>query len=116
MTDNHHRKISRRDFIKLAAATGLLAGINAARLLQGQAPVTLPETTMLGSLCHYVTHAEPKDFQPMKANFGLMPPFEKKIRNKRERYQAYADRSLADLEAVIASEQLINIESVKRKA
>ena len=94
------------------AATGLLAGINAARLLNGQTPVILPETTMLGSLCHYVTHAEPKDFQPMKANFGLMPPFEKKIRNKRVRYQAYADRALADLEAVIASEQLIEDEKV----
>lgn len=83
------------------AATGLLAGINAARLLQGQPLVTLPQTTMLGALCHYVTHAEPKDFQPMKANFGLMPPTEKKIRNKRARYQAYADRALQDLENVV---------------
>ncbi|HRV96038.1 MAG TPA: FAD-dependent oxidoreductase, partial [Anaerolineae bacterium] len=83
------------------AATGLLAGLNAARWLQGQPPVTLPETTMLGALCHYVTHAEPKDFQPMKANFGLMPPLAQKIRNKRDRYQAYADRALDDLDAVI---------------
>ncbi|MCB0195882.1 MAG: methylenetetrahydrofolate--tRNA-(uracil(54)-C(5))-methyltransferase (FADH(2)-oxidizing) TrmFO [Anaerolineae bacterium] len=83
------------------AATGLLAGLNAARLLKDQSPITLPETTMLGALCHYVTHAEPKDFQPMKANFGLMPAFDKKIRNKRARYQAYADRALQDLETVI---------------
>ncbi len=88
------------------AATGLLAGINAARLLQGQTPITLPQTTILGALCHYVSHAEPKDFQPMKANFGLMPPFEKKIRNKRARYQAYADRSLRDLDEVITQESV----------
>lgn len=88
------------------AATGLLAGINAARLLDGQQPVTLPPTTMLGALCHYVTHAEPKDFQPMKANFGLMPPLPRKIRNKQARYRAYVERALADLEALIAAEGL----------
>jgi methylenetetrahydrofolate--tRNA-(uracil-5-)-methyltransferase len=83
------------------AATGLLAGLNAARLLRGQAPVSLPPTTMLGALCHYVTHAEPQGFQPMKANFGLMPPLEQKIRNKRARYEAYAERALRDLDQVI---------------
>ena len=88
------------------AATGLLAGINATRLLHGQSPVTLPKTSMLGALCHYVTHAEPKDFQPMKANFGLMPPLEPHVRNKRARYQAYADRALSDLDALIAKESL----------
>ena len=88
------------------AATGLLAGINAARLLHGQDPIILPQTTMLGGLCHYVTHAEPKDFQPMKANFGLMPPFERKIRNKRARYEAYVERALRDLEQVIATTTL----------
>ncbi len=88
------------------AATGLLAGINAARFLQGRLPVALPPTTMLGGLCHYVTHADPKDFQPMKANFGLMPPLAKKIRNKRARYQAYVTRALQDLEQVIEMERL----------
>ena len=83
------------------AATGLLAGINAARLLRGQTPITLPPTTMLGALCHYITHADPKDFQPMKANFGLLPPLEQKIRHKSERYQAYVTRALHDLEAAI---------------
>jgi methylenetetrahydrofolate--tRNA-(uracil-5-)-methyltransferase len=91
------------------AATGLLAGLNAARLLRGESPVTLPSTTMLGALCHYVTHAEPKDFQPMKANFGLMPPLEGKIRNKQARYQAYTERALRDLEAMIATEELQEI-------
>ncbi len=88
------------------AATGLLAGLNAARLLHDQMLVTLPETTMLGALCHYVTHAEAKNFQPMKANFGLMPSFEKKIRNKRARYQAYVERALQDLDGVISTEKL----------
>ena len=77
-------------------ATGLLAGINAARLHHHKEPLTLPQTTMLGALCHYVTHADMKDFQPMKANFGILPPLETKI-NKRERGKAYAERALGDL-------------------
>ncbi|MFT5121404.1 MAG: methylenetetrahydrofolate--tRNA-(uracil-5-)-methyltransferase [Kiritimatiellia bacterium] len=83
-------------------ATGLLAGINAARILQGQAPWALPESTMLGSLCHYVTHARPEDFQPMKANFGIVPPLEKKVKGKRERATLYADRALSDLKSHLA--------------
>src|SRR3990170_110997 len=55
-------------------ATGLLAGVNAARLAGGAEPASLPATTMLGALIHYVTHAEAKHFQPMKANLGLLPP------------------------------------------
>lgn len=81
-------------------ATGLLAGVNAARLLQGEQPLTLPQTTMLGALCHYVTHADLKDFQPMKANFGILPPLEGKV-HKRERGRAYAERALADLHALL---------------
>jgi methylenetetrahydrofolate--tRNA-(uracil-5-)-methyltransferase len=90
------------------AATGLLAGLNAARLMRGAAPLTLPPTTMLGALCHYITHAEPKDFQPMKANFGLMPPLNtpRKIRNKKARYQAYVARALQDLDQLIEAEGL----------
>jgi methylenetetrahydrofolate--tRNA-(uracil-5-)-methyltransferase len=80
-------------------ATGLLAGWNAARVLRGKEPVELPATTMIGGLCHYITHASAADFQPMKANFGLLPPFagEQKIKDKWKRYQAYAQRSLDDL-------------------
>jgi methylenetetrahydrofolate--tRNA-(uracil-5-)-methyltransferase len=81
-------------------ATGLLAGINAARLHHHQEPITLPQTTMLGALCHYVTHADLKDFQPMKANFGIFPSLESKV-PKRERGKAYAKRALADLESMI---------------
>ena len=81
-------------------ATGLLAGVNAARMLNNEAPLTLPQTTMLGALCHYVTHADLKDFQPMKANFGILPPLESKTA-KRERGTAYAERALADLKNLI---------------
>lgn len=75
------------------AATGLLAGINAARLLTGQLPVIMPPATMLGALCHYVTHAEVKNFQPMKANFGLLPPPLHDL-PKAERYRWYSERAL----------------------
>ena len=79
-------------------ATGLLAGVNAAHVLHGEDPVTLSQTTMLGALCHYVTHADLKDFQPMKANFGILPPLEANSKiGKRERGKAYAERALADL-------------------
>ncbi|MBK8421822.1 methylenetetrahydrofolate--tRNA-(uracil(54)-C(5))-methyltransferase (FADH(2)-oxidizing) TrmFO [Candidatus Villigracilis saccharophilus] len=80
-------------------ATGLLAGINASRLLGHKPPIKLPHETMLGALCHYITHADLKDFQPMKANFGILPPLilEKRI-GKRERGQLYANRAAKVLE------------------
>lgn len=78
------------------AGTGLLAGINAARLMQGQHPVILPTATMLGALAHYVTHAEAKNFQPMKANFGLLNLPEQRM-GKKERYAYYSRRSLTAL-------------------
>ena len=83
-------------------ATGLLAGINIVRVLNHEQPITLPPTTMLGALCHYVTHANLKDFQPMKANFGILPAIEltSKI-GKRERGTAYAERALADLQLAL---------------
>lgn len=78
-------------------ATGLLAGWNA-----GQVLLSLPTTTILGSLCHYVTHASPADFQLMKANFGILPPLDTSERlNKRKRAAAYAQRALEDLEAFL---------------
>lgn len=85
------------------AATGWLAGVNAARLLRGEALLTLPPTTMLGALCHYITHAEPGEFQPMKANFGILPPLEDAPRSRRDRSKAYSARALRDLENVCAS-------------
>lgn len=76
-------------------ASGLLAGVNAARHFYQMDPLILPQETMLGSLCYYITHADEKDFQPMKANFGIVPPLlDGKKRNKRTRATAYAERSL----------------------
>ena len=87
-------------------ATGALAGINAARLWKGQAPLTLPETTMLGALCHYVTHADLKDFQPMKANFGILPPLALTGKHgKRERGAAHAERALRGLEIYLSQHE-----------
>lgn len=77
-------------------ATGLLAGLNAARLLTQEYPLILPTKTMLGALVHYVTHAETKTFQPMKANFGILPPPEHRMK-KTERFQFYAERSAKTL-------------------
>jgi len=89
-------------------ATGLLAGINAARLHHHEELITLPQTTMLGALCHYVTHADLKDFQPMKANFGILPPLELDSKTgKRERGQAYAERALTDLQTALRKEDMI---------
>lgn len=86
-------------------ATGLLAGKNAARVLHGQEPLELPCNTMLGALCHYVTHADMRDFQPMKANFGILPPLGSSNKLKgRERARAQAQRALADLEIFLAHE------------
>lgn len=81
-----------------SVGSGWVAGVNAARFALGEEPLVLPPATMLGALCNYVSHAEPDVFQPMKANFGLMPPLSPPVRNKRKRYQAYAARALADLE------------------
>lgn len=78
------------------AGTGLVAGINASRLLTGKHPVIFPTNTMIGALCHYVTHTAAKDFQPMKANFGLFAPPPEKM-SKPERYQWYTNRALTSL-------------------
>ncbi|MCS6846950.1 MAG: methylenetetrahydrofolate--tRNA-(uracil(54)-C(5))-methyltransferase (FADH(2)-oxidizing) TrmFO [Anaerolineae bacterium] len=90
------------------AATGLLAGINAVRALRGAPLVTLPPTTMLGALCHYIAHADPKHFQPMKANFGILPPLAQPPRDKRLRGAAYAERAQRDLQAAIESQGILS--------
>jgi methylenetetrahydrofolate--tRNA-(uracil-5-)-methyltransferase len=79
-------------------ATGWVAGVNAARRLQGLALLVLPPETVMGALCNYITRAAPGNFQPMKANFGLMPSLSPHVRRKQDRYQAYADRSLKVLQ------------------
>lgn len=91
-------------------ATGLLAGWNAARLLDGKQPLILPQTTMLGALCHYVTHASAVDFQPMKANFGLLPELEYPgLRGKRQRGQAHSKRALQALADFLSDQDLSGI-------
>lgn len=82
--------------------TGLLAGINAANLVQGKPLWELPPTTMLGALCHYISHASPRDFQPMKANFGILPPLEAAPRHKSDRKRAYAERADHALEEFLS--------------
>jgi methylenetetrahydrofolate--tRNA-(uracil-5-)-methyltransferase len=84
-----------------SVASGLVAGINATHRLRGREPLHFPGTTMLGALCHYVSAADPDHFQPMKANFGLLPPLNPPVRHKRARYQAYAHRALSDMEQFI---------------
>ncbi|CAK6691879.1 FADH(2)-oxidizing methylenetetrahydrofolate--tRNA-(uracil(54)-C(5))-methyltransferase TrmFO [Synechococcus sp. CBW1107] len=80
-----------------AVAGGWLAGTNAARLAHGRSPIALPPTTMIGALTHFIAEAPSAKFQPMPPNFGLMPELSVRVREKRARYGAYRDRSLADL-------------------
>ena len=81
-----------------ASAGGWLAGTNAARLVLGLEPVTLPPTTMMGALFEFISSASPKHFQPMPPNFGILPTLPMRIKSKQERYGAYRDRSLTDLD------------------
>ena len=82
-----------------SAASGLVAGINAARLFKGEREAIFPETTAIGSLAHYITHADSKHFQPMNVNFGIIKELEgDRIRDKKARYEKIAERALADLE------------------
>ncbi|ABY44826.1 FADH(2)-oxidizing methylenetetrahydrofolate--tRNA-(uracil(54)-C(5))-methyltransferase TrmFO [Bacillus mycoides] len=81
-----------------SAASGLLAGINAARLVKGEEPVVLPPVTAMGSMANYITATNAKNFQPMNANFGLFTPLEKKIKKKQERNEAYATRALETIQ------------------
>ncbi|MGD8552602.1 MAG: methylenetetrahydrofolate--tRNA-(uracil(54)-C(5))-methyltransferase (FADH(2)-oxidizing) TrmFO [Anaerolineales bacterium] len=80
-------------------ATGLLAGLNVSRWAYGEALLELPRETMLGALCEYITHADADHFQPMKANFGIVPSLQDgKRRNKRQRASAYAERAINALQ------------------
>lgn len=88
-----------------SAASGIIAGRNAVRRLRGLAPFTLPETTMIGALSRYVESGGAAAFQPMGANFGVIPPLPERIRDKRERYAALAGRSLKDLDRVLSEER-----------
>jgi methylenetetrahydrofolate--tRNA-(uracil-5-)-methyltransferase len=77
-----------------SAASGLIAGLNAAYLLEGKEPLVFPAETAIGSMARYITSASSDNFQPINANFGLLPPLEKKIKKKLERNEEYANRAL----------------------
>lgn len=77
-----------------SAASGLLAGINAARLVNGEELLVLPAETVMGSMAHYITTTAAKHFQPMNANFGLLPDLPERIRNKKEKNERIAERAL----------------------
>src|SRR5688500_8903755 len=78
-----------------SSATGLIAGINLSRMLNGADPVVPPESTMLGALYRYLREADPKHFQPMNANFGLLDDLPEKIRDKKKKREMFAERALA---------------------
>ncbi len=77
-----------------SAASGIMAGINALRYAENKPALTLPKTTMIGALSRYISDETVKNFQPMGANFGILPPIEPKIRDKKERYAAIANRAV----------------------
>ncbi|MGY6529800.1 MAG: FADH(2)-oxidizing methylenetetrahydrofolate--tRNA-(uracil(54)-C(5))-methyltransferase TrmFO [Cyanobacterium sp.] len=85
-----------------ACAGGWLAGTNAARVYKNQEPLVLSPYTMMGALFDFISSADAKHFQPMPPNFGILPTFEKKIKNKRERYQAYGQRALNMVDTLLA--------------
>jgi methylenetetrahydrofolate--tRNA-(uracil-5-)-methyltransferase len=80
-----------------SAATGIFAGINAMRLLKGDVPLNLPPESMMGALVSFVTTADTKNFQPINANFGILPPLPTSPRDKKLRYQLYAERALQSI-------------------
>ena len=81
-----------------SAASGLMAGVNAARILSGLSPVAFPPETAHGALAYYITAAEPAHFQPMNVNFGLLPPLPERVRDKKLKKQKLAERALSSLE------------------
>jgi methylenetetrahydrofolate--tRNA-(uracil-5-)-methyltransferase len=86
-----------------SAATGMLAGINLARLLGGAAPLLPPPTTMLGALYRYLREADPAHFQPMNANFGLLEPLERVVKDKAQRRDLLVERARAEMDAFATS-------------
>ena len=80
-----------------SAAAGMVAGINAARLVVDKEVIVFPKDTAHGALCHYITNADTKRFQPMNINFGLLPPLEERIRDKKIKNKTIAERALKSL-------------------
>lgn len=84
-----------------SAASGILAGINAVKKIQNKSKFVLPEETMMGALAHYISSSPAEDFQPMGANFGILPKIEPHIRDKKARYNALSDRSINILKNIL---------------
>ncbi len=89
-----------------SAASGLMAGINLAKRLKGEETVILPQDTMIGALSRYISDESVKNFQPMGANFGVLPPLPEKIRDKQERYMQLANRGMAALKEFVKNNDL----------
>ena len=87
-----------------SASSGIMAGINMARRLQGKGTFVLPETTMIGALSRYISDPTVVNFQPMGANFGVLPAIEPKIRDKKERYAALSERAVDSMKKYLESE------------
>ena len=85
-----------------SAASGIFAGLNMARQIQGLSPVSLPETTMLGALSKYISSPDTENFQPMGCNMGILPEWGERIKDKKLKYKLLAERGLADLDKCIA--------------
>jgi methylenetetrahydrofolate--tRNA-(uracil-5-)-methyltransferase len=95
-----------------SAASGLIAGINAARLAEGAPVVIFPATTALGALGRYISSSESKNYQPANIAFGLMPPLERDIRDKRKKKEALVARALRDHDAFTAAQALSGVPAV----
>lgn len=88
-----------------SASSGIMAGINMVRYLNDKSELILPETTMIGALSHYISDESVKNFQPMGANFGVLPPIEPKIRDKKLRYAALSERAISELKEILECEK-----------
>lgn len=84
-----------------SAASGIMAGLNAGRILEGKEPVTLPVESMIGALSHYISDETVVNFQPMGANMGVLPPLPERIRDKKLRYQTIAERGMKAFETAL---------------
>lgn len=89
-----------------SAASGIVAGINVSRYIRGEETLFFPEQSLLGSLCRYITSSQPEHFQPMKSNFGILPPLNQRVRSRKERNEKLARRSLDSLRGFVQEYRL----------
>jgi methylenetetrahydrofolate--tRNA-(uracil-5-)-methyltransferase len=85
-----------------STAVGILAAVNLDRIVRGEEPVVPPATTMLGGLMRYLRESDPRHFQPMNSNFGLLDPLDAEVRDKRRRREALSERAQAGFTAWMA--------------